>query len=131
MLRKASVMQAVNGFYELLDKRTLSTVADAQQRTNSTSGVILMFVLLVDWLVLSPHLVWRKVQELVQLEEETRNIGKTDYVSQFKINSNNEIIEAWRKDYNQHGHTTRLAKSRQPNLQPSINLHPGIRSAQL
>lgn len=91
MLRKASVMQAVNGFYELLDKRTLSTVADAQQRTNSTSGVILMFVLLVDWLVLSPHLVWRKVQELVQLEEETRNIGKTDYVSQFKINSNDEI----------------------------------------
>ena len=50
-----------------------------------------MFVLLVAWLVLSSHLVWRKVRELMQLEEETRNIGKTDDVSQFKINANDEI----------------------------------------
>jgi hypothetical protein len=41
------------------------------------------------------------------------------------------LTEAWRKDYNQYGRTTRLKISRQPNLQPSINLHPGSRSAQL
>ena len=43
------------------------------------------------WLFLSSRIVWRKVQNLVQLEEETRNIGKADYVSQFEIDSNDEI----------------------------------------
>jgi PAS domain S-box-containing protein len=35
--------------------------------------------------------VWRKVQNLVQLEEETRNIGTATYASQFEIHSNDEI----------------------------------------
>ena len=89
---KARIMHAVNGFYELLDAHTLNLVATAQQRTDLYfSGTVLTFVLLVAWLVLSSRVVWRKVQNLVQLEEETRNIGTATYASQFEIHSNDEI----------------------------------------
>jgi two-component system, sensor histidine kinase and response regulator len=89
---KASIMHAVNEFHELFDTRTRNSVATAQQRTDLYfSGLIFTFILLVAWLVLSSRIVWRKVQNLVQLEEETRNIGKADYVSQFEITSNDEI----------------------------------------
>jgi hypothetical protein len=37
-----------------------------------------------------------KSARTVQLKEETRNIGKTDYVSQFKINSNDEMGNLFR-----------------------------------
>ena len=43
------------------------------------------------WLALSYRIVRRKVQSLVQLEDETRNIGDVDQVSQFHIDSNDEI----------------------------------------
>jgi PAS domain S-box-containing protein len=90
--RKVRIMRPLNEFYELLNARTLDSVAAAQQRNDLYfSGIILSFVLLVAWLVLSSHIVWRKVQNLVQLEHKTRNIGTADYVSQFEINSNDEI----------------------------------------
>ncbi|MBA4143265.1 MAG: response regulator [Nitrosospira sp.] len=89
---KASIMQAMNEFYELFDARTFNAVAAAQQRTNLyVAGVLVVLVLLVAWLVLSSRIVWRKVQNLVQLEDETRNIGNADYVSQFQIDANDEI----------------------------------------
>ncbi|MEP6605832.1 MAG: response regulator, partial [Nitrosospira sp.] len=89
---KARVMQAVNEFYELFDARTLNAIFAAQQRTNLYfSGVLLMLVLLVAWLVLSSHIVWRKVQNLVQLEQDTRNSEKADHVSLFEVDSNDEI----------------------------------------
>ena len=89
---KASIMQAVNELYELFDTRTLNAIATAQHRTGLyVYGVFLILALLVGWLVLSSHIVWRKVQNLLQLEDETRNIGNVDYVSQFEINSNDEI----------------------------------------
>jgi PAS domain S-box-containing protein len=89
---KARIMRAMNGFHELFDTRTLNSVAIAQQRTNLYfSGTVLMFVLLVAWLILSSRVVWRKVQNLMQLEEETRNIGTARDVSQFEISSNDEI----------------------------------------
>ncbi|SEK88467.1 response regulator [Nitrosovibrio tenuis] len=90
--KKVRTMRPLNEFYELFDARTLNSVATAQQRTDLyVYAVLLTFVFLVAWLVLSSRIVWRKVQNLVQLEEETRNIGKADYVSQFKIDSNDEI----------------------------------------
>lgn len=90
--RKVRVMRPLNEFYELLDARTRDSVATAQQRNDLYfSGIILTFVLLVAWLILSSHIVWRKVQSLVQLEHKTRNIGTADHVSQFEINSNDEI----------------------------------------
>ncbi|MDQ3184893.1 MAG: response regulator [Pseudomonadota bacterium] len=89
---KAGIMRRVNEFYELFDTRTLNAVANAQHRTNLyISGVFLTLALLGAWLVLSSHIVWRKVQNLVQLEDETRNSGKADHVSQFKIDSSDEI----------------------------------------
>ena len=90
--KKARIMRRLNEFYELFDTRTLNTVAAAQHRTNMyVAGVFLMLALLVAWLVLSSHIVWRKVQNLVHLEEDTRNTGNVDYVSQFEISSNDEI----------------------------------------
>jgi PAS domain S-box-containing protein len=89
---KASIMQAVNEFCELFDTRTLNAIAAAQHRTNLyVSGVFVMLALLVAWLVFSSRIVWRKVQNLVQLEDETRNTGNVGYVSQFEIHSNDEI----------------------------------------
>ncbi len=89
---KARVMQAVNEFYELFDARTLNAIAAAQHRTDLyVYGVIFMLVLLMAWLILSYHIEWRKIQNLVQLEDETRNIGNADYISQFGIDSNDEI----------------------------------------
>jgi two-component system sensor histidine kinase/response regulator len=89
---KADIMHAVNEFYELFDTRTLNSIAAARHRTDLYSaGVFVMLALLVGWLVLSSRVVWKKVQGLVQLEEETRNIGNVDYVSQFEIDSNDEI----------------------------------------
>lgn len=89
---KAQTMKLVNEFYELFDTRTLNTVAAAQHRTNMyVAGVFVILTLLIAWLVLSSRIVWRKVHNLVHLEAETRNIGNVDYVSQFEINSNDEI----------------------------------------
>ncbi|MEO7320940.1 MAG: response regulator, partial [Nitrosospira sp.] len=89
---KASIMLAVNEFYELFDTRTLNAIATARHRTSLyVYGVFLLLALLVGWLVLSSHIVWRKAQNLLQLEDETKNIGNVNYVSQFEINSNDEI----------------------------------------
>ncbi|MEO7465340.1 MAG: hypothetical protein ABIV42_07695 [Nitrosospira sp.] len=89
---KVRIMRSLNEFYELFDARTRNTIATAQQRTNLyVSGLFLMLVLLVAWLVLSSHIVWRKVQNLVQLEQDTRNSEKADHVSLFEVDSNEEI----------------------------------------
>ena len=89
---KAKIMRRLNEFYELFDARTLSAVAVAQRHSEIyISGVFVMLGLLLFWLALSYRIVRRKVQNLVQLEDETMNIGNVDYVSQFEIDSNDEI----------------------------------------
>ncbi|SCX95448.1 PAS domain S-box-containing protein [Nitrosospira sp. Nl5] len=91
-LAKAEIMQQVNKFHELFDARTFEAVAAAQHRTQLyIFGVFLTLALLVAWLVLSSHIVWRKVQKLVQLEDATRNSGTTDRAFQFEIDSDDEI----------------------------------------
>ncbi len=94
---KVRIMRPLNEFYELFDTRTSNSVATAHQRTDIyVYGVLLMLVLLVAWLVFSSRVVWRKVQSLVQLEKETRNIGNEDYISQFEIDSSDEIGSLYR-----------------------------------
>ncbi|MBA2660579.1 MAG: response regulator [Nitrosospira sp.] len=94
---KASIMLAVNDFYELFDTRTLNAIATTQHRTDLyIYGIFSLLALLVAWLVLSAHIVWRKVQNLVQIEDETRNIGNEGYVSQFEIDSSDEIGSLYR-----------------------------------
>ena len=88
----ARIMRLINEFYEAFDARMLHAVALHQERSELyISGVFLTLALLLVWLALSYRIVRRKVQNLVQLEDETMNIGNVDYVSQFEIDSNDEI----------------------------------------
>ncbi|ARO87912.1 hybrid sensor histidine kinase/response regulator [Nitrosospira lacus] len=91
-IAKARIMRRVNEFHELFGARMFNAVAVARHRTDlHVYGVFLTLALLVAWLALSYGVVRRKVQNLVWLEDETRNIGKMDYVSQFEIDSSDEI----------------------------------------
>lgn len=91
-IEKAGIMRQVNEFYELFDARTLSAIAAAQHRTTIyVSGVFLTLALVVAWLALSYRIVRQKVQNLVRLEDETRNVGEMDHVSRFEIDSSDEI----------------------------------------
>ncbi|MGH8684534.1 MAG: response regulator, partial [Nitrosospira sp.] len=91
-IAKAGIMRLVNEFYELFDARTRNAVAAAQHRTSLfVFAIFLTLGLLLAWLALSYRVVRRKVQSLVQLEDETRNIEKMDHTSQFRIDSSDEI----------------------------------------
>ena len=89
---KAEIMRLVNEFYELLDKRTLNTIVLAENRsTLYVSGIFFTLAFLIAWLALSYRVVRRKVQNLVWLEDKTRNIGEVGSSSSFYIDSNDEI----------------------------------------
>lgn len=89
---KAGVMRLVNEFYELFDERTLRAVVAAERRsTFYVYAIFLTLAFFMVWLALSYRVVRRKVQSLVQLEEETRNIKDVDQAVQFQIDSNDEI----------------------------------------
>ena len=89
---KARIMRSINEFYKLVDARTSQAIRITQRHTNLyVFGVFLSLALLVAWLVLSFRVVRQKVRNLVQLEHETRNIGKADHVSNFEIDSGDEI----------------------------------------
>ncbi|MEP6878451.1 MAG: response regulator [Nitrosospira sp.] len=88
----ARIMRLIYEFYEAFDTRMLHAIALHQQRSERyISGVFATLALLVIWLAISYRVVRRKVQNLVQLEDETMNIGNADYVSQFELGSNDEI----------------------------------------
>jgi PAS domain S-box-containing protein len=89
---KAQIMRSVNEFYRLFDTRTLEVIQVAQRYTNLyVFGVFLSLALLAIWLALSSRIVRQKVLSLVQLEHETRNVGKPGHISSFDVNSNDEI----------------------------------------
>jgi PAS domain S-box-containing protein len=89
---KAQIMRSVNEFYRLFDTRTLEAIRVAQSYTDLyVFGVFLSLALLAIWLALSSRVVRQKVLSLVQLEHETRNVGKPGHVSSFDINSSDEI----------------------------------------
>lgn len=89
---KARIMRSVNEFYKLFDARTLERIQVAQRYTNLyVSSVFLSLGLLVIWLALSSRVVRQKVLRLVQLEHETRNVGKPGHTSSFDLNSSDEI----------------------------------------
>jgi PAS domain S-box-containing protein len=89
---KAGIMRSINDFYELLDERTLRAVVAAERHsTLYVYAVFLTLAFFMVWLALSYRIVRRKVQSLVQLENETRNIKEVDQVSQFRVDSNDEI----------------------------------------
>jgi two-component system, sensor histidine kinase and response regulator len=89
---KAEIMRLVNEFDDLLDERTLHAVVTAERRSTFYAyGIFLTLAFFMVWLALSYRVVRRKVQSLVQLEDETRNIKEADQVSQFRIDSNDEI----------------------------------------
>ena len=90
--QKARVMQKVNEFYELLDTRTRTAVVEAERRsTLYVSGIFVSLTLLMGWLIFSYWVVRRKVQNLVRLENETRNIGKAGSKPRFRTDSADEI----------------------------------------
>jgi PAS domain S-box-containing protein len=89
---KAQIMRSVNEFYKLFDNRTLEAIQVAQRYTDLyVSGVFLSLALLAIWLALSSRIVRQKVLSLVQLEYETRNVGKPGHISSFDVNSSDEI----------------------------------------
>jgi PAS domain S-box-containing protein len=89
---KTQIMRSVNEFYRLFDIRTLEAIQVAQRYTNLyVFGVFLSLALLAIWLALSSRIVRQKVLSLVQLEHETRNVGKPGHISSFDINSSDEI----------------------------------------
>jgi PAS domain S-box-containing protein len=89
---KAGIMRSVNEFYDLMDRRLLDAVAVAERRSSFyILCVFITLVCLIVWLGLSYRIVRRKVENLVQLEEETRHIGEEDYASALEIDSNDEI----------------------------------------
>jgi PAS domain S-box-containing protein len=89
---KAGIMRLINEFYELLDERTLSAVVAAKRRsTFYVYAIFLTLAFFMAWLALSYRIVRRKVQSLVQLEDETRNVKEVDPVSQFRVDSDDEI----------------------------------------
>jgi PAS domain S-box-containing protein len=89
---KAEIMRSVNGFYELLDRRTLDTIVLVENRANLyISGVFFMLALLMAWFALSYRVVRRKVQNLVWLEDKARNIREAGSSPSFYIDSNDEI----------------------------------------
>ncbi|BCT68859.1 response regulator [Nitrosospira sp. NRS527] len=89
---KAGIMRLVNEFYELFDERTLRAVVAAERRsTLYIYAVFLTLAFFMVWLAVSYRVVRRKVQNLVQLEDETRNIKDVDQAVQFRVDSNDEI----------------------------------------
>lgn len=91
-IAKAGIMRPINEFYDLMDRRLLDAVAVAERRSNFYMlCVFVTFICLIVWLVLSYRVVRRKVENLVQLEEETRHIGEDAYQSPLEIDSNDEI----------------------------------------
>ncbi|PTR17387.1 PAS domain S-box-containing protein [Nitrosospira sp. Nsp2] len=91
-IAKAGILRSVNEFYELMDRRLLEAVVVAERRAGLyISGVFITLICLIVWLGLSYRIVRRKVENLVQLEEETRHIGEADYDSALEIDSNDEI----------------------------------------
>lgn len=90
--QKAHIMQKVNEFYELLDSRTRNAVVEAERRsTLYISGIFVSLALLMGWLIISYWVVRQKVQNLVRLENETRNIGKAGSKPRFRIDAADEI----------------------------------------
>jgi two-component system sensor histidine kinase/response regulator len=91
-IAKAGIMHSVNEFYDLMDRRLLDAVAVAERRAGFyILCVFITLICLIVWLGLSYRIVRRKVENLVQLEEETRHIGEEDYDSALEIDSNDEI----------------------------------------
>ncbi|HVW64287.1 MAG TPA: response regulator [Nitrosospira sp.] len=89
---KTRIMRSINEFYELFDARTLHALRVTQRYTNFyVFAVFLSLTLLVLWLAMSSRVVRQKVRNLVQLEHETRNVGKPHHVSSFGIDSSDEI----------------------------------------
>ena len=76
-IAKAGIMRSINEFHELMDERTQDAVAIAARRTGFyVSCVFITLICLIVWIALSYRIVRRKVENLVQLEEETRHIGE-------------------------------------------------------
>jgi PAS domain S-box-containing protein len=91
-IAKAGIMRSVNEFYDLMDRRSGDAIAGAKRRAGFyISCVFITLICLIVWLGLSYRIVRRKVENLVQLEEETRHIGEEDYDSTLEIDSNDEI----------------------------------------
>lgn len=91
-LAKAGIMRSVNEFYELMDQRLLDAVTVAERRAGLyVLCAVITLIGLIVWLGLSYRIVRRKVENLVQLEQETRHIGEEGYDSVLEIDSNDEI----------------------------------------
>jgi signal transduction histidine kinase len=89
---KSAIMRPVNEFYELLDARTRNAVAAAEYRADFyLAAVLVLLGLVLAWLALSYVVVRRKVTNLVQLEQETRNLGAGEYTSGFDVEAGDEI----------------------------------------
>lgn len=89
---KTRIMRSINEFYELFDTRTLHALRVTQLYTSFyVFAIFLSLALLVVWLAMSSRVVRQKVRNLVQLEYETRNVGKPHHVSSFDIDSRDEI----------------------------------------
>lgn len=89
---KAGIMKPLNEFYELFDERTRSAVAAAEYRSNLyVTGIFITLALLFLWFGISYRMVRRKVENLVNLEREAKNMGKGNHISRFEIDSPDEI----------------------------------------
>jgi PAS domain S-box-containing protein len=91
-IAKAGIVRSVNEFYDLMDRRLRDAVVVAESRADFyVSCVFITLLCLIAWLGLSYRIVRRKVENLVQLEEETKHIGEEDYGSALEIDLNDEI----------------------------------------
>jgi signal transduction histidine kinase len=89
---KAAIMKPVDEFYDLLDTRTQSAVAAAENRARGyLLGVFIVLGLTLAWLGFSYVVVRRKVINLMQLERETRQLGEGTYTPGLKVESQDEI----------------------------------------
>jgi signal transduction histidine kinase/DNA-binding response OmpR family regulator len=89
---KAAIMKPVNEFFELLDARTSAAVLGAERRANFYLAAVLFLPgLLLTWLAISYVLVRRKVTNLVQLEQGTRDLGTGAYTSGVDVRGQDEI----------------------------------------
>ena len=88
----AKLAEAESSSNDLLDTRTRTAVVEAERRsTLYVSGIFVSLTLLMGWLIFSYWVVRRKVQNLVRLENETRNIGKAGSKPRFRTDSADEI----------------------------------------
>ena len=89
---KARIMRRLNEFYGLFDARTLSAVAAAQRHSDIyIIGVFVMLGLLLSWFVFRTASCGERYKIWCNSKMRRGTSETVDYVSQFEIDSNDEI----------------------------------------